>query len=75
MVLIVIVQKLIFPHFNPHGVNFDPRIERMIHHFSRAQVLQFGAHECRTFSGFHMKEFNDLPQSIIVIDDQSILNV
>jgi hypothetical protein len=47
----------------------------VIHYFSCAQVFQLGAHKRRSLSRFNVEELDDLPQSIVVIDDQSVLDV
>jgi hypothetical protein len=75
VVLIIVVQELIFPHLDTYDINFHTSIECVIHYFSCAQVFQLGAHKRRSLSRFNVEELDDLPQSIVVIDDQSVLDV
>jgi hypothetical protein len=47
----------------------------MVHHFTCAEIFQFRSDKCRTLARLYMKKFNDLPQTIVVVDHQAILYI
>ena len=72
---VVIVEVLVLPRFDPNRINFHTGIEGVIDHLARLQVFELGSNKCRTFSRLYMQEFNDLPQSVVVIQHEAVLDV
>jgi hypothetical protein len=72
---VVVVQELVIASFNAHRINLVTGIERVIHNFPCREVLELRPNECRSLSGLHVKEFNDDPQAIAVVDAHTVLDV
>ena len=50
-------------------------VERVINHLSGFNVFEFGAHKGRTLSWFDVEKLHDLPQSVVVVQYHSVLDV
>ena len=73
--LVVVVQEGVLAGFDAHRIDFVTGIERVVHHLSSLDVLQFGPNEGCTFSRFDVKKLDDLPQPIVVVQYHAVFDV
>jgi hypothetical protein len=73
--LLVLKQELHITTLHTNGIDFYTGVEGVVVDFSGVQTFEFGTHESRTFSGFHMKEFEDGNQVTVKTETQTILKI
>ena len=73
--LIVVVEKRVLTSLNTYGVNFVSRIKCVIDDLPCFDIFQFGTHKGSTLSRFDVQEFDDLPQTVVVVQNHAVFDV